>query len=105
MWTQDGLTINGVASPACFFSRLASFFSFGDIKARFFASRFDRWDFDMLSAPVMVQQRLLRENTWLKPKAVLPWCFNQSGAVVCHGVSLWKGVARMRNACVRSLRP
>lgn len=43
MKSQEPLTIKGAASPSCFFTRLAAFFSFGVSEGRFFASLLDRW--------------------------------------------------------------
>lgn len=51
---QEGLMMNGESSPACFFTRLANFFSFGVRMARFFASLLDRWDLDIVFTPVSV---------------------------------------------------
>lgn len=53
--TYDYLTINGVGSLACFFNRLAAFFSFGVIKACFFPSLLDRWDLDMMFLLVRIK--------------------------------------------------
>jgi hypothetical protein len=44
---QDALIAKDTASPTCFFSRLAAFFSLGDSDACFFVSRLDRWDLVM----------------------------------------------------------
>jgi hypothetical protein len=45
---QGRLTIKGAVSEACFFARLAAFFSFAVIKDRFLGSLLGRWDFDMV---------------------------------------------------------
>jgi hypothetical protein len=52
---QEPLTTKGTTSPACFFTCLAAFFSFGDSKAFFFASLLDFWDLDMVFAPDHVE--------------------------------------------------
>ena len=44
--------MNGAASPACFFARLAAFFSFGVSMACFLVSLLDRWDLDIVFTPV-----------------------------------------------------
>jgi hypothetical protein len=46
--TYDYLTIKGAGSAACFFNRLAAFFSFGVNKACFFPSLLERLDLDMM---------------------------------------------------------
>ena len=48
---QEGLTIKGAGSPACFFARLATFFSFGVSLACFFDSLLDRCDLDIVFTP------------------------------------------------------
>jgi hypothetical protein len=51
MCTQSALAIKGAGSSACFFSRLAAFFSFGDSEACFFTSRLDRLCLVMVLTP------------------------------------------------------
>lgn len=50
-WIQVSLTTNGTCPPACFFSRLAAFFSLGVSADCFFDSLLLRWVFDMVVAP------------------------------------------------------
>ena len=45
---QEFLTISGAASSACFFARLAAFFSFGVSNDCFFISLLVRWDLGMV---------------------------------------------------------
>jgi hypothetical protein len=48
----------GTTSPACFFTSLAAFFSFGVSAACFFDSLLDFWDLDMVFTPVHVEEPL-----------------------------------------------
>jgi hypothetical protein len=49
---QEGLTIKGAGSPACFFARLATFFSLGVSMACFFDSLLDRCGLVMVFTPL-----------------------------------------------------
>jgi hypothetical protein len=51
---QEGLMTKGVGSPACFFARLATFFSLGVSMDCFFDSLLDRCDLDIVFTPVYV---------------------------------------------------
>jgi len=59
---HDGLVMNGVASPACFFIRLAAFFSFGVSLACFLSSLLDRCGLDIVFAPALIDHS--REAAW-----------------------------------------